>query len=580
MKKLVLIFLGFVMLTAHCQITIDRNDMPNIGDTIRRSIVYSVNGLDFNLSGVNHVWDFSSLGRTSQKVESFFNPSVTPTVYQLAFNLPFDPNRATICNPQSEFDTLTSISLTNTYSFFRESSSVFSFLGMGATLNNVPLTIKYNNPDVLYRFPLTMGATDSSTSSFSLNLSGTGYLATSRHRVNHVDGWGSLTTPLGTFNTVRVKSIVTEFDSVYIDSLQVGVPINRYYTEYKWLGDNAGLPLLEITEEGTTITVKYKDIYHVPVVASLPTNQQICRGESVQLSVIANGGTPPYTYLWVNGDTSATINANPLISMAYSVVVTDAFGETDGVSTFITVHQLPQVSCGNDTTIFAGNSVQFFAQVTGGNPPYNYFWFPDTGLNNSNISNPVAFPYGNISYNLVVSDSNSCVGRDTIEITVIQNNHSVSGSLTYDNASSTEMANVTVYLKNANNVIIQQCITNSTGEFTLSGIQDGNYSLDAFCTKAWGGCNATDALLILTYFTGTSTLSGLRLKAGDSDNSGYVNSVDALLVAKRFVGIQNYFPAGDWVFEKPLIAVSGSNITINLKGLCVGEVDGSYIPQN
>jgi len=52
------------------------------------------------------------------------------------------------------------------------------------------------------------------------------------------------------------------------------------------------------------------------------------------------------------------------------------------------------------------------------------------------------------------------------------------------------------------------------------------------------------------------------------------------MIAKRYVSIISSFPAGDWVFEHPEVNLpfSGS-ITRNFKGLCLGDVDGSFSPE-
>jgi hypothetical protein len=38
------------------------------------------------------------------------------------------------------------------------------------------------------------------------------------------------------------------------------------------------------------------------------------------------------------------------------------------------------------------------------------------------------------------------------------------------------------------------------------------------------------------------------------------------------------FAAGDWVFTRPQVVVGTSNVTQNVYGLCVGDVNGSYTP--
>jgi hypothetical protein len=55
--------------------------------------------------------------------------------------------------------------------------------------------------------------------------------------------------------------------------------------------------------------------------------------------------------------------------------------------------------------------------------------------------------------------------------------------------------------------------------------------------------------------------------------------LDALYIKLRTVGAINSYPAGDWVFDNPTnIGVSPVLFSQNIMGLCVGDVNGSYIP--
>jgi hypothetical protein len=58
-----------------------------------------------------------------------------------------------------------------------------------------------------------------------------------------------------------------------------------------------------------------------------------------------------------------------------------------------------------------------------------------------------------------------------------------------------------------------------------------------------------------------------------------VNSVDALMINKNYICTVNGFKAGVWIFENDTIKLNGSNIIHDLKGLCFGDVNGSFTPQ-
>src|SRR6185369_11172675 len=105
--------------------------------------------------------------------------------------------------------------------------------------------------------------------------------------------------------------------------------------------------------------------------------------------------------------------ASPVSTTVYSVTVTDANGCSASDNITVKVNPLPIANAGTDKSICFNNSCTLNA--SGG---INYSWFPTTGLNNPNTSNPVASPITTTSYIVSVSDSNGCIETDTLSITV------------------------------------------------------------------------------------------------------------------------------------------------------------------
>ncbi|MCB0821944.1 MAG: T9SS type A sorting domain-containing protein [Bacteroidales bacterium] len=255
MRSLRFLFLVVVFpAISFAQITIDNGDMPQAGDTIRLSTAYDISGLDFSSTGPNFNWDFSELQPALQRVDTFVSVQETPWVYQLIFFL-----SANLAKKQLEFDQIPGFEVTDVYEYYKNQSSDFRSVGFGITLNSIPLPNKYNDPDIIFKFPINYGNQDSSYATYGIDIPGIGYTGGWKKRVNYVDGWGTLTTPFGSFETVRLKSEVLQFDSLYIDSLGFGIPIYRQYTEYKWLGENKGLPLLKVTDDGLLPSYLYMD---------------------------------------------------------------------------------------------------------------------------------------------------------------------------------------------------------------------------------------------------------------------------------------------------------------------------------
>jgi hypothetical protein len=236
------------------QIVINQSDMPEPGDTLRASLTVNTGAWDFSQSGSDFTWDFQDLSPLSQSVASYATVTSTPFAYQLFFL--FTSNLAL---EEPEFDQFQGFEVTDAYRFFNNGGSSYREVGLAFTLNGLPLPTVYDEPDIVYQFPTQEGQVDSSLSNFSFNIPGLGYYGGWKKRKNTVDGWGTLTTPYGSFETLRIKAEIQQYDSLYIDSLGLGIPIYQEQTEYKWLGEGMGIPLLAVVDNGLVQTIEYKD---------------------------------------------------------------------------------------------------------------------------------------------------------------------------------------------------------------------------------------------------------------------------------------------------------------------------------
>jgi len=154
---------------------------------------------------------------------------------------------------------------------------------------------------------------------------------------------------------------------------------------------------------------------------------------------------------------------------------------------------------------------------------------------------------------------------------------SASGMLVYANSSATPVGNSKVCFNNENG-IIDSTLTDDNGYFIFSNKPTGNYYLTATCNKPAGGVNSTDALMIRRFQAGAMSFDSLQLKAADVNGSSTINSTDALLIRRKVAGIDSEFKIGNWTFENPSFNLNGTNITKNIRSLCVGDVNGSFTP--
>ncbi|MEI6576901.1 MAG: C10 family peptidase [Bacteroidota bacterium] len=308
----------------------------------------------------------------------------------------------------------------------------------------------------------------------------------------------------------------------------------------------------------------------------------VCAGHFSQLNVTPLGGLSPYTYSWSPSSelSSLTISnpiATPAATTTYYVTITDGMGVSSAKSVVVTVNPNPTASAGTDVSIVSGTSTTLAGQAVGGTAPYVYLWTPAATLSDPAISNPLATPLATTTYVLHLTDANNCSNSDTVVVTLTPaGGGTIQGLVKYDNAAATPITTGVVRLMSGSTEI-SSTTTNASGFYSFGGVPAGSYTLNCNSAAAWGGANSADALLIQKHFTAIAFLTGLRVKAADVNNSGFINVTDALLVARRFTAIITSFPAGNWCFETfPVTSLGSGTIVQNLKGLCYGDVNASY----
>lgn len=135
---------------------------------------------------------------------------------------------------------------------------------------------------------------------------------------------------------------------------------------------------------------------------SLLSTDKLCNGgiNNGSIDIMAQGGTPSYTYLWSNG--AMTEDISNLTTGFYSVTVTDSLG--CNVVTSATINQpslLMQSGIVTDASCFGSSTGAVSATAGGGSAPYTYAW--SNGSTSDNILN---VPAG--VYTLTVTDNNGC----------------------------------------------------------------------------------------------------------------------------------------------------------------------------
>lgn len=149
------------------------------------------------------------------------------------------------------------------------------------------------------------------------------------------------------------------------------------------------------------------------VLSTTDVQNSNCTFADGSATIVASGGTPPYTYSWPTGDTTATVDT--LRSGLYIVSVTDAYCPTETINVLISdssayilftnVHHNPCFGYSEGTV-----TAEIFDDPY---PPYNYSWFPN------NYTNPDSATYSNLpagEYFIAITNSMNCLTVDTINI--------------------------------------------------------------------------------------------------------------------------------------------------------------------
>ncbi len=268
MKNLLVVLLVLVFNVLNAQITITNNDMPNANDTFRLSETFDIQGLDPALTGTNYIWNFSTLTPTSQRIDTFFSVSSTPFTYQWFFNnSALYPNHKASYALRGQDIGIPQVPITEVFNYIKNSSVAYDNVGFGSNIAGVPSSTQNIPVDREYVFPMNYNDNHTSFSEYGMSIPTFGYYGQSMTRIDTVDGWGSVTTPYGTFNCLRVKSVLQKIDTTYIDLAGFGFITPRPdEIEYKWLAAAKGVPILKIvTTSGFVSSIEYQDSARVLV---------------------------------------------------------------------------------------------------------------------------------------------------------------------------------------------------------------------------------------------------------------------------------------------------------------------------
>ncbi len=158
-----------------------------------------------------------------------------------------------------------------------------------------------------------------------------------------------------------------------------------------------------------------------PITVTPMPSVTICITQSSPLTATGSGGSPAYTYSWIDATGNpVTPPVSPVVTSTYMVTCTDVNGCTSAPQNVqIIVNPPLEVTTSTNASICPGGSTTLSATGTGGNTQYSYSWMPAAGLSNANIANPTASPSATTTYTVIVNDNcGTPVDSATVTVTL------------------------------------------------------------------------------------------------------------------------------------------------------------------
>ena len=269
MKKVFSSLILFSALSSNAQISVVEADFPVADDTAMISISNDLT-VDFTTTGADVTWDFSTLTIDNQKIDTFYNVSSASLTYQIVYNNwitePDYDSEYYNTTDELSFDGIPGLSLDALVEFTKYPGGEVQKVGWGMNIGGVELPAKATEIDTEYDLPLDFGNTWTSTYFVDIDLNPAYNAIFRRHqdRSAEVDGWGTLITPFGTFDVIRIKADLSYDDSLYIGDFDIWTALptpDRH--EYTWWTNGQKVPMMKIITSGSgpeaATQVEFKD---------------------------------------------------------------------------------------------------------------------------------------------------------------------------------------------------------------------------------------------------------------------------------------------------------------------------------
>lgn len=167
------------------------------------------------------------------------------------------------------------------------------------------------------------------------------------------------------------------------------------------------------------------------------------------IDITASAGTPPYSYAWSNGATTADLTS--LTAGSYTLTITDANGCVLNNTLFVTqpTAALSTTAVSDAAKCFGDNTGAITLTVNGGTSTYNYVW--SNGATTKDLSSVTSG-----TYSVTVTDANLCT--TTASYTVSQPAEALNATATQNNLNCHDV----------NDGVIDLTVTGGTSPYTYA----------------------------------------------------------------------------------------------------------------
>jgi hypothetical protein len=249
MKKSLLCFASLAIGSAlSAQITINQGDIaPLYTGVLQNNDTLTSSSLLPGNAGANQTYNLTMMNAHTTDTLVFTQPQFTPN----GSNFPGSNEAATVNTNQA-------------YIYFNLSSTSFEVTGQSADpIGSGLIDIPFTDYEKMMNLPCTYntGFMDTARGEGWTYLGydpGVGFVIDSVHirstvyKNSWVDGWGSATTPLGTYNVLRINTARRQLDTIDIQTMSVW--IYEAFTQddsvrtYTYWANGLGFPLAELTD--------------------------------------------------------------------------------------------------------------------------------------------------------------------------------------------------------------------------------------------------------------------------------------------------------------------------------------------